>query len=183
MQENKMSEQKTFTPFGVYSHSILTKKIVLYIDELGNNIKSILEQKLNQTNEGKCIKEGFIKPSSIKVITYSAGTVYCEKIQFQVVFECMLCHPVEGMIIDNCVVKTITKAGIHAEVITDRDIIPINVFVARDHHNLNEYFNEIKEKNTIKIKVIGVRYEINDNYICVIGELVNLENHRTFSER
>ena len=75
------------------------------------------------------------------------------------------------MIID-CTVKTITKAGIHAEVITDRDIIPINVFIARDHHNLNEYFNEIREKNTIKIKVIGVRYEINDNYICVIGELV-----------
>jgi hypothetical protein len=167
-----MNDPKTMKVFGVYSRSILTKKVMLYIEELGNNIKKILEQKLNETNEGKCITEGFIKPNSIKILTYSAGTVYCEKIQFQVIFECMLCHPVEGMIIENCIVKTITKAGIHADVITENDIVPITVFIARDHHNLTPYFSEIRENNNIKIRVIGVRYEINDTYICVIGELV-----------
>lgn len=172
MQQNRINDPKAFTVFGVYSHSMLTRKVVLYIEEIGNNVKQILEQKLNETNEGKCVKEGFIKPNSIKIITYSAGTVYCEKIQFQVVFECMLCHPVEGMIIENCTVKAITKAGIHAEVINENGVVPVTVFIARDHHNLNQYFNDIKEKEIIKVKVIGVRYEINDIYICVIAELI-----------
>jgi DNA-directed RNA polymerase subunit E'/Rpb7 len=165
---------------GVYTKSILTKKVVISITEFGNNVKQILEDKINLLYENRCIAEGFIKPNSIKVITYSAANIQQDKLGFQVVFECMLCNPVEGMIIQNCKVKTITKAGIHAEVITDDDVVPINVFIARDHHNLDRYFNSIKENATVTVQVIGVRYELNDSYICVIGELVqNSENNVT----
>lgn len=157
---------------GVYTKSILTKKVVISITEFGNNVKQILEDKINILYENRCIAEGFIKPNSIKVTTYSAANIQQDKLAFQVVFECMLCNPVEGMIIQNCKVKTITKAGIHAEVITDDDVVPINVFIARDHHNLDRYFNSIKENSTVTVQVIGVRYELNDSYICVIGELV-----------
>jgi hypothetical protein len=52
------------------------------------------------------------------------------------------------------------------------DVIPVTVFIARDHHNTDKYFNSIKENMDIVIKVIGVRYELNDPYICVIGQLV-----------
>jgi hypothetical protein len=76
-----------------------------------------------------------------------------------------------GMLIE-CFAKTITKAGIHAEVITDNDIVPITVFIARDHHSTNKYFSEIKENVQITVKVIGSRFELNDPYICVIGQLV-----------
>jgi hypothetical protein len=84
----------------------------------------------------------------------------------------MICHPVEGMIID-CTSKTITKAGVHAQVIDSDGTIPVTVFVARDHHNTNKYFNTIKENAKIQVKVIGARYELNDPYICVIGKLVD----------
>jgi len=167
-----MDQQRNTTVVGVYAKSMLTKKVVLLITELGNNIKQILEEKLHALYENRCIAEGFIKPDSIKVITYSAGTIQQDKLHFQAVFECMLCNPVEGMTIRNCMVKTITKAGIHAEVITEENIVPITVFVARDHHNLNRYFNSVKENTGITVKVIGVRYELNDPYICVIAELI-----------
>ena len=73
-----------------------------------------------------------------------------------------------------CTCKTITKAGIHAQVIDNDGNSPITVFVARDHHHLDNRFNAIKEDTNIKVRVIGVRYELNDPYICVIARL--LEN-------
>ena len=168
----KNNEKKIY---GVYIRSILTQKIILSINEIGRNTKQNLEKKIVSKNEGKCIEEGFIRPNSVKIISYSSGLVNSENIEFQAVFECMICHPVEGMIIQ-CTSKNITKAGIHAEVITENNIIPITVFIARDHHNTNKYFNTIKENMNILVRVIGVRFEINDEYICVIGQLLD-ETH------
>lgn len=155
--------------YGVYIPSLLTKKVLLSIHEVGKNTKQNLENKISRTMEGICIKEGYIKPGSIKIMTYSCGMVNGDIIEFQTAFECMICHPVEGMLIE-CVSKTITKAGIHAEVLDDRENIPIIVFIARDHHYKDKTFSEIKENTKMIIKVIGVRYELNDPYICVIGK-------------
>jgi len=155
--------------YGVYIDSFLTKKVILAITEIGKNIKENLQNKLSNSIEGKCIEEGFIRPGSIRIESYSCGLVNTENIEFQTVFSCKVCHPVEGMLIE-CDSKTITKAGIHAQVI-DRDIIPVTVFVARDHHNMDKYFQSIQENMKILVKVIGIRYELNDPYICVLGKL------------
>jgi len=156
----------------IYLKSVLSKKIRLLITEIGENVSEIIEYKITSYVEGKCIAEGFIKPSSVKIISYSSGNVNAEFVEFQTVFECLICHPVEGMIID-CMSKTITKAGVHAQVIDIDGTIPVTVFVARDHHNTNKHFNTIKENVKIQVKVIGARYELNDPYICVIGKLVD----------
>jgi hypothetical protein len=77
-----------------------------------------------------------------------------------------------------CTSKTITKAGIHAQVL-DRDIVPVTVFVARDHHNMDRYFQSIQENTKILVKVIGIRYELNDPYICVLAKLLKDEVETT----
>lgn len=156
--------------YGVYIDSLLTKKVILAITEIGKNIKENLQRKLSNSLEGKCIEEGFIRPGSIRIETYSCGLINTENIEIQTVFTCKVCHPVEGMLIE-CTSKTITKAGIHAQVI-DRDIVPITVFVARDHHNMDKYFQSITEDTKILVKVIGIRYELNDPYICVLAKLM-----------
>jgi DNA-directed RNA polymerase subunit E'/Rpb7 len=157
--------------YGVYIKSILTMKAALNISEIGKNVKHNLERTISKKTEGRCIVEGFIKPDSVRVTSYSAGNVNSDKIEFQTVFECMICHPVEGMQIE-CITKTITKAGIHAEVVDETGVVPLTIFIARDHHFTDKYFATIKEKAKITIRVIGVRYELNDPYICVIGKLV-----------
>lgn len=157
------------TDNNVYDQCVLTQKITLSITEIGKNIKQILEKKLSLKNEGKCIPEGMMKPNSIKIMSYSSGVVNMKNIDFYVVFECLICNPTEGQEM-NCVVKTITKAGIHAEVIVD-DVVPVVVFVARDHHIQSNVFSKLKENDEIVIKVIGSRYELNDPHIYVIGEL------------
>jgi len=156
--------------FGVYVKSMLTMKVPLSIVEVGKNVMPNLEKVISSKTEGKCIAEGFIRPNSVKVLTYSSGNINGDIIEFQTVFECMICHPVEGMLIE-CDTKTITKAGIHAEVVDRDGTVPVTVFVARDHHLNDKNFNNVKENTKITIRVIGIRYELNDPYICVIGKL------------
>jgi DNA-directed RNA polymerase subunit E'/Rpb7 len=163
--------QNDRTVYGVYIKSMLTMKVSLSITEVGKNIKQNLEKAISSKTEGKCIAEGFIRPNSVKVLSYSSGNVNGDIIEFQTVFECMICHPVEGMLIE-CDTKTITKAGIHAEVVDRDGTVPVTVFVARDHHYNDKLFNNVKENMKVIIQVIGIRYELNDPYICVIGKLV-----------
>ena len=168
--------------FGVYLQSILTMKLTVPMTHVGKNIKQNLERIISRKTEGRCIAEGFIRPNSVKIIKYSSGIVNNENIEFQTMFECMICHPVEGMLIE-CETKTITKAGIHAEVIDETGTVPITVFVARDHHFTDRHFAEIKENTKIRVRVIGVRFELNDPYICVIGKYLEQKEQRTDKRR
>lgn len=155
----------------VYSRCLLTRKIVLPITTIGKNLKETIEENVKYTFEGKCVVEGYIKQNSSKIITYSSGVIERgNNIIFEVVFECDVCFPVEGMII-SCVAKNITKAGIRAESSTDVPS-PIVVFLAKDHHFNINYFSDIQEGDKINVRVIGQRFELNDKYISIIGELI-----------
>jgi DNA-directed RNA polymerase subunit E'/Rpb7 len=158
--------------FGVYMKSMLTKRVTLSINQVGKNVKRNLENMISKSTEGRCIAEGFIKPNSVKVLTYSSGDIAGDQINFETVFECMICHPVEGMNIE-CSVKTVTKAGIHAEVVDNDGITPLTIFVARDHQFNDRSFGAVKENMKITVRVIGIRFELNDPYICVIAKLID----------
>lgn len=163
--------------YGVYENSLLNKTIRMHIQEVGSQIKMNLENKIKSLYIGKCIPEGFIKPNSIKIINYSSGMVDGEYINFSVNFECKICNPVEGMLIE-CLVKNITKAGISGESLNnDEGYNPINIFVARDHHYNDNNFNNVKINSKILISVIGSRYELNDTSIVVLGKLKYEQKH------
>ena len=153
----------------IFMPSMITKRISLSMSYIGSNIKPILEKIISTQIEGKCIVEGYIKPGSIKILTYSNGMIHSDNVIFEVVFECLVCSPVEGMLID-VIAKNITKAGIRAE--HESQPSPIEVFIARDHHYKSSYFASIKENDKIRIRVIGQRYELNDKYISIIAELI-----------
>jgi DNA-directed RNA polymerase subunit E'/Rpb7 len=169
--------------FGVYTQSMLTLKVSLSIKEVGKNMKQNLEKKISKTTEGKCIMQGFIRPGSVKIVSYSSGLVNNENVEFQTVFECMICYPMEGMLIE-CQTKSITKAGIHAEVVDTDGTVPLIVFVSRDHHYKEKEFSNVKENMKITIRVIGVRFELNDPYISVIGKLIeSTDNQQPFQNK
>lgn len=158
---------------GIYMQNVLVRKVYLDINEIGGNIAANLEKKLRREIESKCIKEGYVKPRSTKILSYSCGVLKSNKVEFIVTCECLICRPVEGMKIFKCVVKNITKAGIRAELRTEGDEpSPVVVFVARDHHYDNKYFASVKEEDEINIRVIGQRYELNDTYVSIIAELM-----------
>jgi DNA-directed RNA polymerase subunit E'/Rpb7 len=163
----KMRNNKKFT--GIYMKNVLTRKVHMPFNAIGQNIKENIEEYLKKDIEGKCIDEGYIKNDSINILSYSAGDVISDKVLFIVMLECLVCRPVEGMKF-KAVVKNVTKAGIRAEI--KEKVSPMIIFIARDHHYKSQEFSKVKEGDDINVKVIGIRYELNDKYISIIGELV-----------
>ena len=155
----------------IYSRCLITKNISIPITSIGKNIKETIEKVIAFNFEGKCLVEGYIKPKSSKIITHSSGLVERGiNISFEVVFECEICFPVEGTLV-SCVAKNITKAGIRAES-SDEIPSPIILYLARDHHYNNKQFAKIEVNDTFNVRVIGQRFELNDKYVSIIGELV-----------
>jgi DNA-directed RNA polymerase subunit E'/Rpb7 len=160
----------------IYSKSLITRSILIPIKNIGKNIKQIIEKYISDYFEGKCIVEGYVKSKSCNVISYSSGLInHGVNIMFEVVFECDVCFPVEGSLL-SCIAKNVTKAGIRCES-SDEVPSPIIIFIARDHHYNNNYFSSIQEDDKIMVRVIGQRFELNDKYISIIGELVIQNNN------
>jgi len=159
-------EQKLY---GIYSRCLIHRNITLPINVVGKYLNQTIEKYVKGHFEGKCLAEGFVKRDSCKVVTYSSGIVQGNNIVFDVVIECQVCFPVEGMLI-SCSAKNITKAGIRAESANEIPS-PVVVFIARDHHYNNEHFANIQEGEVFNARVIGQRFELNDKYISIIAEL------------
>ena len=167
---------------GIYFPSMLSRRVTIPMRNVGEGVAIVIENIIKAKYEGKCIQEGFIKPGSSKILTYSSGELSADNVVFEVVFECLICCPVEGMHI-SCVAKNITKAGIRAEVESGTESSPVIIFIARDHHYKNKIFSKIKENDNIRVRVIGQRFELNDPNISILGELIDIETttkkHRT----
>lgn len=163
---NKSEEIKN-----VYNKCQITKKIMLPITAVGQNLLSTLENTISEMICGKCIVDGYVKPSSIQIISYTCGTLKNSKVLFDVVFNCDVCFPVAGMKL-KCIAKNITKAGIRAESAEDDgNPSPFILYIARDHSFTSDVFNSMKVGQEFVAKVIDQRFELYDNYISIIGEI------------
>jgi len=169
MDKKMKKREQVISP--IYSRSLLTRSVMLPITTIGKNINETMQSYISANFEGKCIAEGYAKPNSSKIVTISSGVIERgNQILFNVVFECDICFPVEGALIQ-CIAKNITNAGVRG-ISADDFPSPVDVFLARDHHYLLSEMNEIKEGDSFVARVIGQRFELNDRQVSVIAELV-----------
>ena len=159
----------------IYSQSLLSREVVIPFKNVGKELRVTLERMLRAQYEGKCGPEGFIRPGSVRILTHTAGIAKAGAIIFTVAFECLICNPVEGMHI-RCTVRNVTRAGIRAEI--DDMVSPVIVFVARDHHYMNPALASVREGEDITVRVIGQRFELNDKYVSVIGQLIDTRQRK-----
>jgi hypothetical protein len=154
----------------IYHKTLIAKKVLVNIVNIGKNLNETLRSRVASQIEGKCIMEGYVKPNSVVIKSNSSGLIRGGvNILFDVIIECLICLPVEGMIV-KCIAKNITKAGIRAE--TDENPSPLILFISRDYHNKSSVFKNVKVNDTINVKVIGQKFELNDKFIYVIAEMV-----------
>ena len=66
----------------LYARSLITRRISLLITNIGSNLQDNIEKFIALHYEGKCIVEGYVKPDSCKIITYSSGQVKGNNIDF-----------------------------------------------------------------------------------------------------
>ena len=163
MKSRQNRNQRMIDDYIIYSSSMITRSISLSIITIGENLDDTIRQKIHDEYEGKCVVEGYIRPGSSKIITYSSGIVRGGYIVFEVLFECDICLPVEGMKL-KCIAVNITKAGIRAN-IANLKPSPAVIFITRDHHYDNEYFNTI---NLYDCRTILVDYYDN-TYKLLVG--------------
>jgi hypothetical protein len=158
----------------IFAQSVLHRTVYVNITHVGNGLERNLKKSLEQMCEGRCIEEGYVKPQSIKLLTYSSGVAYAENVRFDVAFECKICYPTEGMRLQ-CFAKNITKCGIRAEMYEDSSLdvsTPMMIFIARDHHYNDNNINDIVVGQKIVVRVLGCRFELNDTFISVIAEYI-----------
>ncbi len=160
----------------IYSKVMLSDKLEINFKNINSEIYNTLQKIIKKKVEGICIDEGFVKQDSVNLVSYSSGELYANNVIFDVVYECLVANTVESMTFD-CVVKSITKVGIRAEI--NEAVSPFVIFIARDHHFDNELFSKINENDIINVRVLGQRYELNNKFISVIAELVDINNYKT----
>jgi hypothetical protein len=177
MTDRKKTQHAKIYPKDIlYISKMLEMRVTLLPMEIGPNVtKENLRITLETFIGGKCIEEGYVKPNTIKIQSYSAGVLKKDRIEFYVVFECKTYNPAEGSWIKQCRVSSVTKAGIHADVVDEENNIPATVFIIRDHFGDNKYFNTIQEQDLLSVKVIGVRFELNDPFVEILGNLMPKE--------
>jgi hypothetical protein len=104
-------------------------------------------------------------------MNYSSGLVKTEYIEFTVIFECKTCNPVDGTILNNCICTSVTKGGIHADIHDKNGNIPATAYILRDQFADNRSFQLIEKQTKFNLRVIGVRFELNDPCIEIIAEV------------
>lgn len=150
----------------IFKEQLIKETIEMNFLNVGNDIEQYFISYFKKNIEGKCHNEGYIEVDNVSIVNYSSGLLEGDKIIYNVVYSCNVCVPYEGMIIE-CIVKNLNKVGIRAIVREQNN--PINIFLTRENNpNIDDY----NEGDIIKIKVLGHRYEINDKFISVIGEII-----------
>lgn len=161
----------------IFETAIITTEqevTIMELDDLPKHdfqeqLQLFIYNKINQEIGGKCIEDGYIKPNTIKIINLSCGLINNFNIKYSVVYECLVCYPTEGMII-NCKATSITTGGIKAVIEEYEHESPMIVFIAREISQ--GQINHITEGDVFTAKIIGVHFELNDTYVSILAKIV-----------
>lgn len=158
----------------VYTRSVLSRKVHLPVVYVGSRLDGHVRAAVKEMCEGRCVEEGYVKMDSVKIMSKSCGVALPDNahVEFHVVFECMVCYPVEGAVYA-CYATTVTKAGVTAEIYPSDSLEsskPLVIYIARDHHYNTEDIDEISKNDRIRVRCLGVRFELNDTFVSAIAE-------------
>ena len=170
----------------IYNKEIISFKVSIPFGDMDEFIETTLKTYAKKNLMGKCHKEGYISKSYCSIVRYTSGKMVKNNIVFEVDYEFLVCHPYEDMEIV-CTIQNITKIGIKAIVKTKNEV-PIVCFASRVHNE--DMFSQetveegddidisknFKEGDTIKINVLGYRFEINDPHISTLGKIITKTN-------
>jgi DNA-directed RNA polymerase subunit E'/Rpb7 len=152
----------------VFSNSNIEENVIVPFNCLNKDLNQYFLEYSKKFIEGKCRKEGYIRPNSVNVINISNGLLKGNDIYYKVTYNVDCCLPEKGMLL-NAKIKNITKIGIRA-VISDYHN-PIILFVSSEH-NPHKNMESYTIGQRILLKVIDFRYELYDDFISVIAEIV-----------
>ena len=154
----------------IFYETSLQKRIILSSNDFNSSIDEKIKSLLVSQIEEKCIREGYVKEGSIKILERSSPFLYGNqmngKVAINIRFSVDLCCPFRGNII-KCNINKINKLGVLAS------NGPLSIIIARQFHSNKDVFKDLTENQEIEIKIIDKKFKINDNTISVIAKLNN----------
>jgi DNA-directed RNA polymerase subunit E'/Rpb7 len=163
------------TDIPLYNNLILVDSILVTPSELNQNLYNVILKKLQYKVEGKCLKDGFVRPNSIKIINRKAGTInpahFTGDVKYNITYSADVCHPIQNQIIE-CIVNMVGKPGVQAYV-ENKDKSPLYIMLSKTHHLNNKYFTTIKEGDKIRVRVVNSEFNFNEEQIRVLAILEN----------
>ena len=152
----------------LYVKNILSKKLGIKCNEMGENIDEILKDKLIKSVGNRCLKEGYINGDSINIINRTLGKInpnhFNGEIYYNVQYEADICNPQKNMIIA-CKVKDTNQLGIMAEVDC------LTIVIAKQFLGQSIKLSNYNMGDIINVSIIGSRFDLNDKNITIIAKL------------
>ena len=149
-------------------------KIGIHPKYLHSNLDTAITSQIQQKVEGICNKDGYVKKKSVQLIKRSIGIASSNNtngyVSFDVLYSVDICNPSTGDIFP-CVVKKTNKIGFLAEPLEKPN--PLVVVVVKQHVDDKDLLNTIKEGEYVSIKIIGSRFDLGDDKISVVGNLID----------
>ena len=150
-------------PTTLFVTSILSKTVSMPITE-------VLRNKVAELVEAKCIVEGYVKQHSVQILSFSCGLVHANNAMFNVSYSCEVFLPCAGMVLEQCVITEILEsAGIELKSNQSPNIFVVYVY---QDHNFDDKEFKGRVGDTAAVHVMDYRFEIYDEHITIMGEIV-----------
>jgi DNA-directed RNA polymerase subunit E'/Rpb7 len=159
----------------MYNTVYLDERVALTPSELSNitapeSVREMLTKKLKAKHEGKCNANGYVKPSSVAILSRSMGVAengrFTGNLLYDCKVKCEVFYPVGGLQMEATVIK-VNKMG--AYVHFDE---AIRILLPRDLHIGSVDFDNIEEGKNVLVRLERSRFQANDPYIMGVGVLV-----------
>ena len=162
----------------IYLKTMIKHDIKLRPIDINEDFEKNIERNIKNQFEGRCVKEGYIRPGSIKILQRSIGNMnsnqFTGNVEFTILYGAEICNIPKGCVI-KVVVKDINKLGILAE------LGPLVIIIPKDLHENKDLFKKVEIGNQISVFVIGKTYNLNNRRIKVYAKLHTTEINKTVS--
>lgn len=148
--------------------SILQRTVILPFSSVDHQVHNTIVAELRHRWEGKCVKEGWIQPGSIKLQSHNMGYLDGDSVQFTAVFACQVFFPVVGQICQ-CTIVDSSKAGLRAEV----EGLPFVIHIIKDYCSKQDftYYQSLQKGDTTTVQFVDILFELNDTNISALSRL------------
>lgn len=159
-----------------FTKCLLNERVNLRAHDLNVNIQEHLQKVLAQRLEGKCTQHGYVRPGSVSVQRYSAGTVLMSTlngdISFRVWLNAEVCLPPVGSVLQ-ARVRNMNRFGVLCEVV-DGDKVIVESIIAKSANVCASEMDleQLKQGDAVLVEVLARKFELGDRRISVVGRIV-----------
>ena len=152
--------------------ALFDENIPLTPKDLSRNairVRDVLQKKLKSKLEGRCSRDGWVKPGTLKILSHSMGYVESGRFTGDIVFhtkcEGTVINPSADVIVQGEVIRK-NKMGIYVNMDD-----AVRIILPRDHpsHIGNEEYDTVAVVEKVSVMIKKSRFQVNDEYILSVG--------------